>query len=145
MHTRRYQNSNELRAGSALNLNVFSAPQFFLFLKNRRLVSFQNDQKRRLKKFPKNKKLPFAENLFFSPHSRSFFFRGNLSNRSRLADLGGVEPLRTWVTLKLRCGRDLKSVGPRLSREVQLLRKAASVGASCMLVQTNMRCYTHGS
>ena len=48
--------------------------------KNRLLVSFQNDQKRRLKKFPPPKKLPFAENFFFRRIPDIFISRKHLQS-----------------------------------------------------------------
>ena len=62
------------KAGSELKLSVLSRTQK-KNSKNWLRVSFQNAQKRRLKKFPKKNKVPFDLNFFFRRIPELFFQR----------------------------------------------------------------------
>ena len=57
---------------------------------------------------PKKKVSPFLSNFFFRRIPELFFLCGHLANRFRLAEFGGVEPLRKLIRQKLVPGRGLK-------------------------------------
>ena len=83
------------------------------------------------KKLPPSKKFPFSPSFFFSPHSRTFFSwgiaPGHRANRFRLADLGGVEPLRKLVRPNPTLGSALVWIGLRLGRTAHTLCLKQSV------------------
>ena len=64
--------------------------------------------KKTFKKKSKKKKFLFGSSFFFRRILERFFFLGLDGNRFRLADLGGVEPLRKLIRQKPVPGRGLE-------------------------------------
>ena len=85
--------------------------------------------------FFKKKSSSSARTFFFSAFS-NFVFLGLDGNRFRLADLGGVEPLRKLIRQKLVPGRGLEVCCAAM---VQRLLPRANVHESCMLVGPSAR------
>ena len=85
--------------------------------------------------FFKKKSSSSARTFFFSAFS-NFVFLGLDGNRFRLADLGGVEPLRKLIRQKLVPGRGLEVCCAAM---VQRLLPRANVHESCMLVGPSTR------
>ena len=90
----------------------------------------------------KKKKVPLRLELFFLrilDAFSNFFFLGLDGNRFRLADLGGLEPLRKLIRQKLVPGRGLEVCCAPM---VQRLLPRANVHESCMLVGPSTRGHT---
>ena len=85
--------------------------------------------------FFKKKSSSSARTFFFSAFS-NFVFLGLDGNRFRLADLGGVEPLRKLIRQKLVPGRGLEVCCAAM---VERLLPRANVHESCMLVGPSTR------
>ena len=84
------------------------------------------------KKSPQKKYVPLRQpspRFFFFAAFPNFVFLGRSANRFRLADLGGVEPLRKLIRQKLALGSALVWIGLRLGRKAQLLLRLASAAA----------------
>ena len=60
------------------------------------------------KKQAKKKSSLFLGSIFFCPGFPNFFFCGDLVNRFRLAELGGVEPLKKLLRRKLVPGPEFQ-------------------------------------
>ena len=91
--------------------------------------------KKTLKKSKKKRKLLFGSNFFFL-RVLELFFLGLDGNRFRLADLGGVKPLRKLIRQKLVPGRGLEVFCAAM---IQRLLPRANVHESCMLVGPSTR------
>ena len=86
--------------------------------------------------FGQKKKVPFQPERSFRRIPELFFFRGHLTNRFRLAELGGVQPLIKLIRQKLVPRRGLEVCCAAM---VQRLLPRANVHESCMLVGPSTR------
>ena len=92
--------------------------------------------KRTFKKMSTKKKSSSSARTFFFSAFSNFFFLVLDGDRFRLADLGGVEPLRKLIRQKLVPGRGLEVCCAAM---VQRLLPRANVLESCMLVGPSTR------
>ena len=91
--------------------------------------------KNTLEKKDQKKKFLFGSNVYFL-RILELFFLGLDCNRFRLANLGGVEPLRKLIRQKLVPGRGLEVCCAAM---VQRLLPRANVHESCILVGPSTR------